>query len=1236
MGARGVRFGVLVVLLGVCPVSAAITVTGVETWAGGQMHGITPSGSGTPADPYVYVIPDGMILTGTGVIRMDDQYVTFDFSLGTGGLDIAAGGYFDLTGPSRLSDPGTCSIVLGAHSLTGAGDFKTLDISKDSKYVVITGLGDVSINSFYMRTNDAYAGDVSIDAGGSVSVNSIDTQDQATGGNDGGDVTVRGADITIGDIDTRALRTASSDRLSGEVVLQARDYLGTNTLANTVNLYGTINTDSTIGTDGSVTISGVVVTLESGSDVVTGDVSVDIHAGMVQYGKSTGDLFVDNSGGGYSATYDVFWTAAGAEYYASYPRPQYGAEGVDPNVILSWTPAGLATAHDVYFGTSFEDVNNAADANVYPGRGRQDSNSYAPEGYLEFGVTYYWRIDEVVGEGVWRGSVWRFTVDDAKAGHPSPADGASNVPVEVGLNWTPGRFATSHDVYFGTDFNDVNDANSSWPVGSSVYKGGQEANSFEPGSALRLNTTYYWRIDEVGATTFVKGDVWRFKTALARIVGHSIVHGAPDKFCGWPANNGVWTWGDYEILVGFILAQYVEKSGHNTGPPSYTVLGRSLDGGLTWTMEDPPNFVGDGGTPVPSPGGINFAHPDFALRTLSYTSQGQFFFSYDRGHTWQGPYTCGNLMSHPELVGLENSSRTDYVVNGPDDCLIGMSVRDCGPTDRAFMARTTDGGATFNFVSWINPEPCTTRGVMPSTVRISEDKLVTTLRRKYPGEWIDAFVSYDNGGSWSFLAKVTDTYSWNGNPPALVRLADGRLACAYGNRADLRIEARISEDEGATWSDEIILRDDYQTDAYGDPDLGYCRMVERPDGKLVTMYYWATPEHPTHHIGATIWDPGGTADAGAALNPSPKDGAEDVPQDIVLGWVPGLYAASHDVYFGTNFDDVNDASTSSPEYKGSQELEADSYDPAGLLALGTTHYWRIDEANGPELWKGDVWRFTTVDCIVVDDMEQYGDDNPLWYTWSDGAENSTASLIYLGTLAAAPADPVRDGQQSLGYFFDNSGYLGAYYAEAERGIDDPCDWTVFSVKTLKLWFYGDPGNDIAATDEMYVGLEDRRGPGSYAEARYGDTNDVNDITAGEWYEWNINLQSFGDDGLNIEDVNKLYIGFGDRVAPVAGGWGFVYFDDIRLCVGASAYPACWDYLTQCHGDADNTGDVKGSDFLALKESWYKVYPDADYDPCADFDRNGEVKGSDFLILKTNWYQAVDANCPQGGLWPPQL
>ena len=83
------------------------------------------------------------------------------------------------------------------------------------------------------------------------------------------------------------------------------------------------------------------------------------------------------------------------------------------------------------------------------------------------------------------------------------------------------------------------------------------------------------------------------------------------------------------------------------------------------------------------------------------------------------------------------------------------------------------------------------------------------------------------------------------------------------------------------------------------------------------------------------------------------------------------------------------------------------------------------------------------------------------------------------------------------------------------------------------------------------------------------------------------------------------------------------------------WPDCWNYLGQCHGDSDNTKDVKAPDFLALKGSWYKVYPHALYNPCADFNRDGEVKAPDFLILKTYWYKPAPQDCTPGGVYPPE-
>jgi hypothetical protein len=49
-----------------------------------------------------------------------------------------------------------------------------------------------------------------------------------------------------------------------------------------------------------------------------------------------------------------------------------------------------------------------------------------------------------------------------------------------------------------------------------------------------------------------------------------------------------------------------------------------------------------------------------------------------------------------------------------------------------------------------------------------------------------------------------------------------------------------------------------------------------------------------------------------------------------------------------------------------------------------------------------------------------------------------------------------------------------------------------------------------------------------------------------WSDWNINLQTFADQGVNLANVNTITLGFGNRDNPVTGGAGMVLFDDIRL------------------------------------------------------------------------------------------
>ena len=97
-----------------------------------------------------------------------------------------------------------------------------------------------------------------------------------------------------------------------------------------------------------------------------------------------------------------------------------------------------------------------------------------------------------------------------------------------------------------------------------------------------------------------------------------------------------------------------------------------------------------------------------------------------------------------------------------------------------------------------------------------------------------------------------------------------------------------------------------------------------------------------------------------AKNPSPANTATDVVRDAILNWKPADVAKAHDVYFGTVFDSVNNASrTNLLGALVSQAQDANTYDPPGSLALGQTYYWRIDEVEASStVTKGNVWSFT--------------------------------------------------------------------------------------------------------------------------------------------------------------------------------------------------------------------------------------------------------------------------------------
>ena len=308
--------------------------------------------------------------------------------------------------------------------------------------------------------------------------------------------------------------------------------------------------------------------------------------------------------------------------------------------------------------------------------------------------------------------------------------------------------------------------------------------------------------------------------------------------------------------------------------------------------------------------------------------------------------------------------------------------------------------------------------------------------------------------------------------------------------------------------------------------------------ELEKVYYWRVDEFDavTTYKG-DVWC---FTTPGAVGNPQPANGATDVGMATVLSWTPADNAASHEVYFGLDKDAVRNADSGSPEYKGSRALGAENYDP-GLLELGTTYYWRVDAVYNGNVVKGPVWIFTTGAFLLVEDFESYTDDDTagqaIWQTWIDGfgIPDNGAQVGYL-MPPYAEQTIVHGGAQSMPLLYANE--AGVTNSEATMTLTALRDWTEGGVTELSLWFQGASGN---AAEPMYVAVSNSTGVP--AVVTY---NDPSAATIRTWIEWQIPLQDFADQGINLTNVDKIAIGLGSQGGAATGGSGTMYIDDIRL------------------------------------------------------------------------------------------
>ncbi|UCE49509.1 MAG: discoidin domain-containing protein [Phycisphaerales bacterium] len=242
----------------------------------------------------------------------------------------------------------------------------------------------------------------------------------------------------------------------------------------------------------------------------------------------------------------------------------------------------------------------------------------------------------------------------------------------------------------------------------------------------------------------------------------------------------------------------------------------------------------------------------------------------------------------------------------------------------------------------------------------------------------------------------------------------------------------------------------------------------------------------------------------------PADGTDGLDPIVSLRWRAGREAAQHQVYLGT---DANDLSLEGSTTEPSLDVSVD---------LSSTYYWQVVEVNeveDPCAWATDIQSFSTADFIMIDDMESYRDSQGfwIWEAWDDGVGDPPGNGSVVGHGDLPEMEIVFEGSQSMPMRYN--GASEATYALAWT------DWTAGSMQSLRLTFSG--GSDDTGSG-LFVRLND-------GQAIYYP--DDGDLRRQQWTQWDVPLSSFSD--VDISNVISLTIG-------VTSGQGMLYIDAIGL------------------------------------------------------------------------------------------
>jgi len=852
------------------------------------------------------------------------------------------------------------------------------------------------------------------------------------------------------------------------------------------------------------------------------------------------------------------------------------------------------------------------------------------------------------------------------ATQPDPCDGAIAVDLDKTLTWKAGDSAVWHDVYFGTDFDEVNDAT----IDSPEYMGRQDTNNWDP-NGLEFETTYYWRIDEIDAWNTYKGGVWSFTTWM---------RGYVPSLVGW------WKFDEGEGRTAYDSAG--NNDGNLVGDPNW-VAGRIGSGALDFDGNDAVYLQSSSGAYSP----LNISSGNLTLSAWVRTTGAggtivarakRYSMLYRMGVDTNKAYICKRPSGYDAWYLYTNEmlkENTWYHLAGVFDI----------SNHRGYVY--VDGVEDARGIPWSKTVSTSSSTKIGCGNDIDDDPFDGTIdevmiyNRPLSAEDVNELYRYGPGGK-AFNPEPADNASYV-VPEPILRWAAGKDEASqdvyFGTSPSAVLNATKSSDE---------YKGNQAETSYNPGVLEFTR-----------TYYWRIDEVGEAHMWkGVLWR--FTVDEGKASNPQPLNGSGKIPVNAQVSWMAGNYATSHDVYLGTDLDAVTNADRSWSEYRANLPRDVNSYD-APVLEEATIYYWRVDAIGEKTYAKGDVWTFTTEGPLYLQvdlALPLWNNPNEVmpgtgkegWWHWAapQWADMYCHEGVWEDGSTIKPTDSGIDGS-GIHVFITcgTEGQGGLHVKDLCRcSLVGDClpSGNIQGQPIANTWYYavdwagpkrGDILlllTDLSAGKYELISYHNHWEPGPGMSTRnccrcQQPMPPMPSVTAQSLppaplpgYEGWALPAGTGTGVTAIEDaydVPVTYVYFDDEVSRSvikfetngsgvlviyeAPDWGFPgcshagreagrgILNAFELILVEPLMPMCWDYLTQCHGDSDNSSEVNGSDFLALKNSWYKCYPEPDYDPCADFDRDGCVKGSDFLTLKKNWLKSVPADCPPGGTWPPR-